>query len=184
MISFGNIVYCLLFGWWLFITYILVGILSCLTLFCIPYGKKCFSMAFYYFWPFGKYIERIVPQTRIINTSEASSLIPNDSTEVYYDHRKETGVRRFLKIVSMVIWCVFIAPLLFFTHCVSCVLSWLTVFGIPTTKVQFQGLKLLYKSFLELHVSDEFPPNVESDIMVCTYRCRVGTLAKTVSFQQ
>ena len=170
MISFGNIVYSLLWGWWLFLSYIFVALLCYLTIFCIPYGNKCLSMAFYYFWPFGKYIERIVPHNHAVN-SENSSLMPNESEEVYYDENaRESGGKKFLRIVGMVIWCIFPAPILFIVHCVCCVLSWLTVFGIPTTKVQFHGLKLLYKSFLELHVSDEFPPNVESDIMVCTYQ--------------
>lgn len=177
MLGFGNILYSILFGWWLFLVYLFVGILCFLSIFCFSYGKKCFEFAFYFFYPFGQYVERIVIEDHhIINsnsTNESTSILAGNADDHtpsndYYNLNKKEN--RFLKIVAMIIWCVIMAPILVIAHAWCCLLAWLTVFGIPISKVQYQGIKLLYKSFLELHVSHQFPPNVESDILVCTYQ--------------
>jgi len=184
MIGFGNVLYSILFGWWIFLWYIFVGILCFLSIFCVSYGKRCFQMAFYYLYPFGKYIERISDHTHVINmnqqNTESASLVAtlerqesgdvNTSNTSNYYNFAQPKKRTFWSVMGMIIWFVFLAPILVVVHFWCCILSWFTVFGIPSSKVHFQGLKLLYKTFLELHVSDEFPPNVESDIMVCTYQ--------------
>ena len=73
-LSVGNVLYAILFGWWMFLAYCLVGILSYLPIFTIPYGKKCFKLAFYYLYPFGKYIEVMTKYRTGYSTEQANQL--------------------------------------------------------------------------------------------------------------
>ncbi|XP_068128731.1 uncharacterized protein [Hyperolius riggenbachi] len=55
-ITFGNIVYLILFGWWISLFYLLVSVLMFLSILCVPYGVLCWNLARYFIWPFGKVI--------------------------------------------------------------------------------------------------------------------------------
>lgn len=59
MVSIGNILYALLFGWWIALIYFIIGILCHISLICIPHGQLLFQLGVYFAWPFGKYLERI-----------------------------------------------------------------------------------------------------------------------------
>lgn len=49
-----NIVWLVLFGWWLCIMHILAGITQCLTIICIPVGIANFKIAAIALWPVGR----------------------------------------------------------------------------------------------------------------------------------
>ena len=49
----GNIIWVILLGLWLAIGYIFSGILFCITVIGIPFGKQCFKLAKLSFMPFG-----------------------------------------------------------------------------------------------------------------------------------
>jgi uncharacterized membrane protein YccF (DUF307 family) len=49
-----NIIWFLLSGIWLWIAYVLAGILCCLLIVTIPWGIASFRMANYAVWPFGR----------------------------------------------------------------------------------------------------------------------------------
>lgn len=53
-----NIVWLVLFGWWLCITHIMAGIAQCLTIIGIPVGIANFKIAAIALWPVGR---RVVP---------------------------------------------------------------------------------------------------------------------------
>lgn len=53
---FGNIVYCVMLGWWMALIYLLVGIVMFATICGYHYGFYCFRLSNYFFWPFGKFI--------------------------------------------------------------------------------------------------------------------------------
>ncbi len=57
MKTLGNIIWFLLFGLILGLTYFLVGIVCCLTIVLIPFGVACFRLAKLAFFPFGKTVE-------------------------------------------------------------------------------------------------------------------------------
>lgn len=48
-----NLLWILLFGWWLSLIHLVVGVLLCITLIGIPFAKKCFRMASLSFIPYG-----------------------------------------------------------------------------------------------------------------------------------
>ncbi|WP_039056312.1 YccF domain-containing protein [Enterobacter sp. Bisph1] len=49
-----NIVWFVLFGWWLCISHIAIGIAQCLTIVCIPVGVANFKIAAIALWPVGR----------------------------------------------------------------------------------------------------------------------------------
>ncbi|KAG0049589.1 hypothetical protein BGZ83_005571 [Gryganskiella cystojenkinii] len=58
-LSFGNILWTLVFGWWLSLICLVIAII----LFLIPFGgsgyaRVVFGLSHYLFWPFGQYVER------------------------------------------------------------------------------------------------------------------------------
>lgn len=199
MIGIGNIIYVFLFGWWFSLIYFIVGIIACLTIIEIPYGKKCLELCTYYFWPFGKYLEVVN-----LNSVEGNSLIsrenrqstltedvtlqpPHDDEQVYNDEnllqfQATTSVfnrffvnrsgsnRTILEWIQFVLFLIFFAPILLITHLVCMTMSWLTIFFIPVAKVSFQGAKVILKDPLKVDIDDRYPPSPNADVVLCTYQ--------------
>lgn len=49
-----NIIWLVLSGFWLFLGYVLAGIVACLLIVTIPFGIASFRIAGYALWPFGR----------------------------------------------------------------------------------------------------------------------------------
>uniref|UniRef100_A0AAR2LEA0 Cation/H+ exchanger protein 2 n=1 Tax=Pygocentrus nattereri TaxID=42514 RepID=A0AAR2LEA0_PYGNA len=58
LITCGNVLYVFLFGWWISLVYLLIGVLMFITIIGVPHGKLCFRLSCYFLWPFGKAIEK------------------------------------------------------------------------------------------------------------------------------
>jgi uncharacterized membrane protein YccF (DUF307 family) len=52
----GNIIWLVLAGWWLFLGYVIAGVLNCITIIGIPFGIQAFKLAGYALWPFGRMV--------------------------------------------------------------------------------------------------------------------------------
>ncbi len=50
----GNILWFFFTGFWSAVAWFLLGVLCCITIIGIPFGKQCFKMAKLVLWPFGK----------------------------------------------------------------------------------------------------------------------------------
>ena len=50
----GNVLWLVLAGLWLGLSYLFAGIVTCLTIIGIPFGIQSFKLAGYAFWPFGR----------------------------------------------------------------------------------------------------------------------------------
>ncbi|KAI6655153.1 Cation exchanger [Oopsacas minuta] len=70
--TFGNIVYCLLFGWWVAFIYLIAGVIMFMTICGYRYGFYCFQLSKYFLWPFGKFI--YVPSTSRCPTRSQGTL--------------------------------------------------------------------------------------------------------------
>ena len=57
MKTLGNIIWFLLIGLWSAIGYALIGLILCITIIGIPFGKQCFKMAKLVLTPFGKNVK-------------------------------------------------------------------------------------------------------------------------------
>ncbi|XP_010185327.1 PREDICTED: low affinity vacuolar monovalent cation/H(+) antiporter-like [Mesitornis unicolor] len=71
----GNVLYLLLFGWWLSLLYVLVAAVMFVTVVGAPYGRLCWDLARYFLWPFGKVIQKAeVPKShRALGACEAGA---------------------------------------------------------------------------------------------------------------
>ena len=49
-----NIIWVVFGGFWLFLGYLLFGLIACLFIITIPAGVACFRIASYALWPFGR----------------------------------------------------------------------------------------------------------------------------------
>ena len=54
----GNILWFILLGWWLGLSWVILGLLWCVTIIGIPVGLQCFKLCGLGFFPFGKEIVR------------------------------------------------------------------------------------------------------------------------------
>lgn len=86
----GNILWFILFGWWISLAIFIVSI----AMLFIPFGGRDYSrvlreLAFYLLWPFGRYVERQVEitPTQIGGASSSSTLLENDTVD-----DEETGL--------------------------------------------------------------------------------------------
>lgn len=53
-----NIIWAIFFGWEFFIGHMLTGLIFCITIIGIPFGKKYFEIAFFCLFPLGKQVVR------------------------------------------------------------------------------------------------------------------------------
>ena len=54
MRTLGNILWFVLAGFWLFLAYVVAGILACILIITIPFGIASFRIAGFVVWPFGR----------------------------------------------------------------------------------------------------------------------------------
>lgn len=57
MRTIGNILWMLFFGLWSAVSWVFLGLLWCVTIVGIPFGKQCFKIAGLVFWPFKKDVD-------------------------------------------------------------------------------------------------------------------------------
>ncbi|KAL1247507.1 hypothetical protein QQF64_022883 [Cirrhinus molitorella] len=152
----GNVLYVFLFGWWISLVYVFVGLLMFLTVFGIPYAKLCWRLSCYFLWPFGKSIEKAsvsVPaySVKILednSTLEAEEdgkpcsplLLPTPVEETIEEPTGSPQVDHYWRRTSTFAWLLVGYPLLAITHSVLCLISWLLVFTIPVAKMSAKTL--------------------------------------------
>lgn len=62
-----NVIWALLFGWECFLSWVVVGLVLCLSIIGIPFGLQCFKLARVVLFPFGKKLVRRGVSTRCID---------------------------------------------------------------------------------------------------------------------
>jgi uncharacterized membrane protein YccF (DUF307 family) len=65
-----NIIWLILSGFWLFVGYMLAGIVMCILIITIPFGIQAFKLAKFSLWPFGRTVVKK-------DTAGAGSVIGN-----------------------------------------------------------------------------------------------------------
>uniref|UniRef100_A0A3B1IF12 Cation/H+ exchanger protein 2 n=1 Tax=Astyanax mexicanus TaxID=7994 RepID=A0A3B1IF12_ASTMX len=148
LLTCGNVLYVVLFGWWVSLMYLLIGMLMFITIFGIPHGQLCFRLACYFLWPFGKAVEKASG-----SLSNVSVILHNDDLLDDDDDTKTTSPlllptpeedrppeKLNWKSVNVYVWLLLGYPPLAVTHCLLGLLSWLLVFTIPVTKMSIRTL--------------------------------------------
>ena len=67
-----NIIWVVFAGFWLWLTYLLAGLIACVFIVTIPWGVAAFRMANYALWPFGR---TIVPKATASPVSALGNII-------------------------------------------------------------------------------------------------------------
>ncbi len=101
MRTIGNVLWFVLAGVWLAISYAVAGLLLCITIIGIPFGIQAFKLAGFVLWPFGR---AVVVSSR------------------------QTGL---LEVLFNLIWLVLFGWGIFVVHIVSGVVLCITIIGIP-----------------------------------------------------
>jgi uncharacterized membrane protein YccF (DUF307 family) len=101
MRTLGNVLWFVLAGLWLALSYAAAGLLLCITIIGIPFGLQAFKLAGFVLWPFG----------RTIVAAE--------------------GADGVLGVVFNLIWLVLFGWAIFVAHLASGALLCLTIIGIP-----------------------------------------------------
>lgn len=96
-----NLLWLVLGGVWLFVAYLVAGVIMCLTVIGIPFGVQSFKLAGFALWPFGR---SVVAR-------------PNASVS--------------LSLVANVVWVLLAGIWLAVAHLVVGVMLCLTIVGIP-----------------------------------------------------
>ncbi|XP_076468556.1 uncharacterized protein LOC143299236 [Babylonia areolata] len=165
-----NVLYTLLFGWWLSLIYIVTAGLMFLTVVGRDYGFFCLRMAKYFIWPFGKFVHQVhqVPLHAVARSysglrkgdeqmsngnsngsGESQSLLHEDNSTLsasYCQDEKEKQTvssasrRSYWKKPETYLWLVLGIPLLWPVHAVIWFLSWFLVISIPVSKVNSKML--------------------------------------------
>uniref|UniRef100_A0A8B9LJZ4 Cation/H+ exchanger protein 2 n=1 Tax=Astyanax mexicanus TaxID=7994 RepID=A0A8B9LJZ4_ASTMX len=149
LLTCGNVLYVVLFGWWVSLMYLLIGMLMFITIFGIPHGQLCFRLACYFLWPFGKAVEKVVPRV------PSHQYIPDFQPSASHRYQRHTAAAAAQTIsspfcpaskpihhlgVNVYVWLLLGYPPLAVTHCLLGLLSWLLVFTIPVTKMSIRTL--------------------------------------------
>ncbi|XP_061677540.1 uncharacterized protein LOC133501693 isoform X2 [Syngnathoides biaculeatus] len=157
LLTCGNVTYMFLFGWWLSVIYLLVGLLMFLTVIGAPYGKLCWKLSCYFLWPFGKLVcqightfrrcceqmpdcectlEWMEDSSPVLLPSPTESPVPEEASE----RQAPSG---YWCRPSTYVWLLLGYPPLVIIHSLVCLLSWILVFTIPVAKMNARTLAVI-----------------------------------------
>lgn len=114
MKTIGNILWFLFYGLVAAIIWALLGLLCCITIIGIPFGKQCFKIAGFVIWPFGKNI----------NTNFDKHPIANLIWIILFGWELCIG-----NLVCGVLWCITILGIPFGKQCFKLMRLCLIPFG-------------------------------------------------------
>ncbi|KAM8972146.1 uncharacterized protein RCH25_017766 [Pelodytes ibericus] len=182
VITFGNLLYLLVFGWWVSLLYLLVSILMFVSVLGASYGVLCWRLAGYFIWPFGKVILKsgtfhnkkccvrftkceAIPEvdemekTPLVERCEGQHDI--HSYEIHYWWR-----------ISTYLWLMLGFPVLAITHGLACFFSWLLVFFIPISKMNARTLSkvlLMPPEHVHIRSTSKVEDYYEAEVVLCCY---------------
>ncbi|XP_040019925.2 uncharacterized protein LOC120809855 [Gasterosteus aculeatus] len=156
LITCGNMVYVLLFGWWVSLAYLFIGLLMFLTIAGVAHGKLCWKLSCYFLWPFGKSIHQVGNPSRRCceqapdcdcDTDGTEDILPvllPSPTEVPIPELPGRPLRSaYWRRFSTYVWLLLGYPPLVVIHSLACFLSWILVFTIPVFKMNARTLGVI-----------------------------------------
>ncbi|XP_040199193.1 low affinity vacuolar monovalent cation/H(+) antiporter-like [Rana temporaria] len=182
-VSIGNILYVLLFGWWIALFYFLVSVLMFLSILGYSYGVLCWRLAGFFIWPFGKVIlaSGISSNRKCCVRFEKCEAIPEvdelEKTPLLEKCKRINSDVPSLEVrywwrISTYVWLLVGFPLLAVVHGLACLISWLLVIFIPISKM---NARILSKVLLmpPEHVHIRWTRKVEdshhAEVILCCY---------------
>ncbi|KAM7056840.1 uncharacterized protein M8220_003136 [Acridotheres tristis] len=165
----GNVLYLLLFGWWLSLLYILVAAAMFVTIMGAPYGWLCWDLARYFLWPFGKVIQKVeVPKAAV---GESSALLGGPTPRRWHP-RCWLGTG-YWHHASTAVWLCLGYPVLALAHGLVCVTAWLLILLIPVAKLSARATSRVLllppeRVLIRRLRMTEVP--LEGEVILCCYR--------------
>ncbi|KAI8142861.1 Sodium/calcium exchanger protein-domain-containing protein [Fennellomyces sp. T-0311] len=170
----GNILWTLVFGWWLAIVMILIALVLRLV---PPHGRKYWmvmsGLSFYLLWPFGRYVERVVDGDDLQqHDEEAELLIPKQSKhkqtwKEWIVHVATSGPTGW---IYYFFYLTLVGPLLF----IASTVCWMCVITIPMAKLNYKLVRHLMQHPLTLRFHSSptgvHPSGKPTVILLCTYQ--------------
>ncbi|XP_068169870.1 uncharacterized protein [Antennarius striatus] len=145
LITCGNVMYVLLFGWWVSLVYFLVGTLMFITITGIPYGKLCWKLSIYFLWPFGQSVHQVgntlrrccdlVPDCECNLEDTSPVLLPSPTEGAPPEFPGRSLRTPYWHRFSTFVWLLLGYPPLVVIHSLACFFSWILVFTIPLSKM-------------------------------------------------
>ncbi|XP_064559177.1 uncharacterized protein LOC135442837 isoform X1 [Zonotrichia leucophrys gambelii] len=167
----GNVLYLLLFGWWLSLLYVLVAAVMFITIMGAPYGRLCWDLAGYFLWPFGKVIQKVeVPKCQ--QACEESSALLGGPTALRWRPRCWVGTGSWHR-ASTAVWLCLGYPVLALAHGLVCVTAWLLIVLIPVAKLSARAASrvlLLPPGRVLVRGLRMTEVPLEGEVMLCCYR--------------
>ncbi|KAM4784341.1 uncharacterized protein ACIQIH_006762 isoform 1-T1 [Cyanocitta cristata] len=171
----GNVLYLLLFGWWLSLLYVLVAAMMFITVIGTPYGRLCWDLAGYFLWPFGKVIQKVeVPKSHQAckaGAGESSALLGGPTSHCW---RPQCWVGTgYWHRASTVVWLCLGYPVLALAHGLVCVTAWLLIVLIPVAKLSARATSRVLllppeRVLIRRLKMTEVP--LEGEVILCCYR--------------
>ncbi|XP_051889680.1 cation/H+ exchanger protein 1 isoform X2 [Pristis pectinata] len=185
LVTCDNVLYVLLFGWWIALLYLLVALIMFVTIAGIPYGKLCCSLAGYYFWPFGKVIQKpfmnrrkssvrfygeSAPETTAVETT--ALLGATDRVDRAPSETPTVGMKYWLS-PSTYVWLLLGYPLLALAHGLASFIAWILVVTIPIAKLNGRAITdilLIPPEQLQIRPSKRTDVPLDGEVVLCCYR--------------
>ncbi|NWW49575.1 VNX1 protein, partial [Pedionomus torquatus] len=179
----GNVLYLLLFGWWLSFLYVLMAAMMFITVVGAPYGRLCWNLAGYFLWPFGKVIQKVeVPRSRralgaceasaeASGAGENSALLGGPVPRRWRPWCWADGGH--WQRAGTVAWLCLGYPVLVLAHGLVCVTAWLLIVLIPVAKLSARtATRVLLlppeRVLIRRLRMTEVP--LEGEVILCCYR--------------
>eukprot|EP01125_Pyxidicula_operculata_P006261 TRINITY_DN2174_c0_g1_i1.p1 TRINITY_DN2174_c0_g1~~TRINITY_DN2174_c0_g1_i1.p1 ORF type:complete len:658 (-),score=76.15 TRINITY_DN2174_c0_g1_i1:268-2241(-) len=169
-LSVGNILWVILFGWWLALPYLLSVLLLSITYIGRPYANLCWKLVLYFLWPFGKYvIEKNTKQdSDILAPGEVGFLLQNIKDvppEPVVQTRKSTS-----ETIAHAIFWLILSLIIIPINLISIALNWFFVVSIPMSKVVLTVTQLLISSPNSMEITNKYHLAQSHTVHLCTYR--------------
>ncbi|OWF41281.1 putative cation exchanger C521.04c [Mizuhopecten yessoensis] len=158
----SNILYVLLFGWWMALLYLIVGCLMFITLVGWNYGVYCWTLARYFLWPFGKFVHLVHPTVKRTCSPGLKTYTESEGGErtgllegTVPSLRHHTSRLVFFKSPVSYLWLVLGVPVLVVAHFIIMFFTWLFVVSMPVAKLNFKAItQILFMPPQKLKVAD------------------------------
>ncbi|XP_066505092.1 uncharacterized protein cax2 [Hoplias malabaricus] len=195
LITCGNVLYVFLFGWWISLVYLLIGVLMFITIIGIPHGKLCFGLSGYFLWPFGKAIKKVSGSMSTCSVIVHTNGMQEDGDEVKVtsplllpsqvgenvEEQHGPPEQHCKKRLTVFVWLLLGYPPLAVAHCVLGLLSWLLVFTIPVAKMSTRTLmSILLMDPEQVHISSGNEEGEGKAILCCYWAVNIYYYKYTV----
>jgi Ca2+:H+ antiporter len=156
--SVGNVLWVVLFGWWVSLPLFLAAFLLMITFVGRHYARVCAQFGMYFLWPYGKCVVRL--------SGDADFLL-TESRQLISSEKKSSSVgERFVYIIYMLISVFTIFPVML----LCMMFNWFFVVSIPMAKVLWTILDILIHNPTNVAILPDYSRAASFSVLLCNFR--------------